>query len=462
MNSMPDRAEVDSFNRVWDHRWALPATIYAITTRIAVLKAFSAPDEILKPELQRYVDFLGAVFRKMESGLRFKRDFTNYEINYMVVPGGRTPVAAVDIYGGYFIHNVFTIYFNPAEFEGFPYFPGIVLLTHVLELNYILDNVKRVGRYWRDIIAQQIGLPELLWICGQLENLIEPPQPFTVRKHFYGETGEGSETAGVIFSVQPNGDLHWYRYVGNGEADVSGSTGWHPNSGNRIGNGWHMFNKLVCCGDGVILGIEPNGTLRWYRYVGHGEDDVSGSTGWHQNSGNPIGNGWQLMRNLIALKSVYATYGLTILTVAQNGDLLWHSYGGNGESDITGRTGWHPNSGNPIGNGWQGHRHLHGSGNVIFAVRENGDLHWYRYDGDGQADVSGSTGWFENSGNRVATGWHTFRHIFGGATDYVGYGQVLFTVSENGDLLWHRYAGLGWADISGWIANSGNAIGNGW
>ena len=53
------------------------------------------------------------------------------------------------------------------------------------------------------------------------------------------------------------------------------------------------------------------------------------------------------------------------IAVAQNGDVLWYSYSGNGEHDPSGALGWHPNSGNPIGNGWQNFRHIHGSSNVF-------------------------------------------------------------------------------------------------
>ncbi|MBH5400530.1 hypothetical protein HZZ13_22440 [Bradyrhizobium sp. CNPSo 4010] len=171
MECMPDRAEVDSFNRVWDHRWALPATIYAITTRVAVLTAFSAADAILKSELERYLDFLGPVFRKMESGVRFKQNLSDYEINYLVIPQGRAPVAAADIYGGYSIYNIFSYQFHPYEFDGYPSYPGIAPPLLTPDPDKMLKNIKSIGQHWRDIICQQIGVADLLLIWGQLENL---------------------------------------------------------------------------------------------------------------------------------------------------------------------------------------------------------------------------------------------------------------------------------------------------
>jgi hypothetical protein len=227
---------------------------------------------------------------------------------------------------------------------------------------------------------------------------------------FYGGNGttpvdSGLPRVGVIHGVAQNGDLLWYRYDGHGESDRSGSTGWNSNSGNPIGNGWQSFLHILGCGNGVILGVHENGDLLWYKYDGNGESDRSGSRGWHPNSGNPVGNGWQGFTQLFGA-------GGAIFGVHESGDLLWYSYHGNGESDRSGALGWHPNSGNPIGNGWQGLRSVFGGANdsdgfgvVVYAVAQNGDLLWYRYDGHGESDRSGSLGWRANSGNPIGNGW---------------------------------------------------------
>ena len=289
---------------------------------------------------------------------------------------------------------------------------------------------------------------------------------------FYGGNGtspvdSGLPRVGVIYGVSGNGDLLWYRYAGNGESDRSGRRGWNANSGNPIGNGWQSFIHILGCGDGVILGVRQDGDLLWYKYDGDGASDRSGGLGWHPNSGNPIGNGWQGFRDVFVTpqEGPASSSRLTIYAVAQNGDLLWYSYHGNGESDRSGRTGWDPNSGNPIGNGWRNFRHLHGSGGAIFGVEGNGDLLWYSYHGNGESDRSGRTGWDPNSGNPIGNSWQNFRAVFGGANDSGGFGQVIYAVTQNGDLLWYRYDGHGSRDpsgSSGWRPNSGNVIGNGW
>ena len=298
------------------------------------------------------------------------------------------------------------------------------------------------------------------------------PTMVVPRRLFYGGSGTAPAGqplpfAGVFYGVADNGDLRWYRYNGSGEADPTGSQGWDGNSGNAIGNGWQSVSFLRGGGNGTILGVGQDGNLLWYRYLGGGEDDVTGATGWHQNSGNPIGNGWNGFRDLVMLpQSGDPSNPLQILAVRPDGVLLWNSYQGNGESDASGSTGWDSNSGNPIGRGWQNFRHLHGSGNVVFAVQQDGTLLWYRYDGNGEADETGGTGWDPNSGNPIGRGWQGFRELFGGVSDEGGrVGHVIYGVTGDGDVLWYRYEGEGAADVTGgtgWHPNSGTVIRRGW
>jgi hypothetical protein len=127
-----------------------------------------------------------------------------------------------------------------------------------------------------------------------LKNMMAFKQIFTAGRK---TVSQGPSFQGdVILGVEQNGDLRWYCYYGSGIEDVSGGTGWVPNSGNRIGNGWHNSRHLFGVSDGIsagyIFSVEQNGDLRWFNYVGSGIDDVSGNTGWAPNSRNFIGRGW--------------------------------------------------------------------------------------------------------------------------------------------------------------------------
>jgi M6 family metalloprotease-like protein len=278
----------------------------------------------------------------------------------------------------------------------------------------------------------------------------------------------GLPLTGVFYGVTAEANLEWNRYNGMGQqiSDPAALQAWGPNTGNLIGRGWGSMLHILGCGDGVILAVNPNGNLHWYQYDGDGESDVTGGTGWHRNSGNVIGNGWQGFRRMfVKARAGRSTSQMALFCVAQNGDLLWYSYHGEGEQDPSGGTGWHPNSGNPIGRGWHNFRHIHGSSNVFFAVSQNGDLLWYSYGGQGEADVSGGTGWHSNSGNPIGNGWQGMQHIFGGISDVGGFAHIIMAVDANGDLRWYRYTGQGERDVTGnlgWDQRSGRIIGTRW
>jgi hypothetical protein len=50
--------------------------------------------------------------------------------------------------------------------------------------------------------------------------------------------------AGVVLAIEHDGDLLWYRYLGDGTADPTGATGWEPNSSNPIGRGWPNLRQV--------------------------------------------------------------------------------------------------------------------------------------------------------------------------------------------------------------------------
>ena len=120
----------------------------------------------------------------------------------------------------------------------------------------------------------------MLQFAGQLEIALQPPIPLPP---FHSGDGQpvpgGPFSYGVFYQASVDGILYWYKYEGNGESDPSGKTGWNANSGNPIGKGWNNFRFLLGAGDGVILGVEPNGDMRWYRYMGNGENNIEGRHG---------------------------------------------------------------------------------------------------------------------------------------------------------------------------------------
>jgi hypothetical protein len=93
-------------------------------------------------------------------------------------------------------------------------------------------------------------------------------------------------------------------------------------------------------------------TLCWYSYGGHGESTPDDSLGWDPRSGSPIGNGWQGMQHVFGGVTDLGGFGHVVMGVDQDGNLRWYRYPGHGESDITGHAGWDPRSGSTIGTNW--------------------------------------------------------------------------------------------------------------
>ena len=99
---------------------------------------------------------------------------------------------------------------------------------------------------------------------------------------------------GVIYAITQNGDLKWYRhnaYLTGGGLQDAGS--WNPLSGKTVGIGWNGFKEVFSGGNGVIYGIEPGGDLKWYRHnaylTGGGLQDAGA---WNDLGGKTIGIGW--------------------------------------------------------------------------------------------------------------------------------------------------------------------------
>ena len=261
----------------------------------------------------------------------------------------------------------------------------------------------------------------------------------------------GLPHVGRIFAVPTNGDLNWYRYLGHGEPDRSGTLGWQPNSGNPIGNGWQNFRHVLGAGDGVVLAVQPDGDLLWYP--------VRRRRAARTGRAPPAGTPTRATRSATAGRTFVHLFvlppagpqltGITVFGVEPNGDLRWYQYHGNGERDRSGGFGWDANSSNIVGNGWAAFQRVVGEVATSSRYRPTARSCWYSYQGTGVADRSGATGWHANSGHQVGRGWQNFRHLTGGTDDSGGIGTVLYAVAQNGDLLWYRYHGRGEQDPTG-------------
>ncbi len=176
MSHIPDRAEVSFDGTVWDHRWTLPAAVYAISVRIAVLKGFGSTAVTQSHahchEIQQYANFLESVFFKMQDGVRALRlsDMQRHEYRSM----GRVPVAAADIQGGHFMSRImWAIDWDPARFAPGLY-PSAGMVYQAYHDEHVFANVERLAALWWNLVCVAIGLPEVLALIGSLRNMCTP------------------------------------------------------------------------------------------------------------------------------------------------------------------------------------------------------------------------------------------------------------------------------------------------
>lgn len=155
----------------------------------------------------------------------------------------------------------------------------------------------------------------------------------------------------------------------------------------------------------------------------------------------------------------------SIYAATADGSLLWYRDElRDGTNGPNAERGWADGSGNRIGVGWTGFRHLISGGDgIIYAIRESGELHWYRDTlRDGSNGPNAERGWAPGSGNQIGLGWDGFPAVFStGAGD-----GIIYAITATTDLLWYRDElrdGTNGAGAErGWAPASGSPIGIGW
>ncbi|GAB3591638.1 hypothetical protein GCM10027446_10210 [Angustibacter peucedani] len=177
----------------------------------------------------------------------------------------------------------------------------------------------------------------------------------------------------VLYAIDPDGVLWWYEHRGfnTGDGlDVPGS--WV--GGRPVGRGWGDVAAVFSGGDGVIYVVDQDGRLLWYRHHGVATGDgldVPGS--W--SGPNPVGTGWDSARLLFS-----AGEGI-IYAVMPDGVLRWYRHRGVADGSGLGTPGaWEGPV--DVGTGWGEVTQVFSRGDgVVYAVMADGTLRWFRHDG---------------------------------------------------------------------------------
>jgi Tachylectin len=193
-------------------------------------------------------------------------------------------------------------------------------------------------------------------------------------------------------------DLLWYQHQGLS----NGSTEWASGTGTKVGNGWN-YKTVFASSNGVIYGITANNELCWYRHDGWQD----GSSRWANGNCITVGRGWNF-------KTVFASAGGVIYGIKENGQLYWYRHDGWRD----GSSRWANGSGTNVGSGWNFKTVFassNGVNSVIYGIKENNDLYWYRHDGW----QDGSNNWANGgTGIVVGHGWN-FRSVFASSNGIV-------------------------------------------
>ncbi|PSR17360.1 hypothetical protein C8255_13005, partial [filamentous cyanobacterium CCP3] len=290
----------------------------------------------------------------------------------------------------------------------------------------------------------------------------------------------------IFYVVTDTGKLLWFKDdEQDGTNAPNGSTGWNSRSGSRISQGWQEFEFLVSGGNGIIYAVKSTGEMLFYQDIFYNDElregthqpiDIqsfttnppSPNTGWHVNSGKQISQGWQ------NLKFLLSGGGGIIYGILTTGEVLFFEDlrrdGSNTSVNVLSKrvgpldraTGWHQNTGKQIGYGAaQEFKHWFGGGNgILYAVKLTGELLFYQdIWKNGENAANGSTGWHQNSGKQIGTGWQGFKFLTSGGDG------IIYAVKPTGELGFYqdlRKDGTNSVGINAWKYSSFRQINLGW
>jgi hypothetical protein len=273
---------------------------------------------------------------------------------------------------------------------------------------------------------------------------------FDPNQRFVGFVPGGN---GILYAIQADGALYWYRHLGW----QTGSASW-ANGGNgvKIGADWHQFTNVLAAADGELFAFHADGSLSWYRYIL--TNSSTGAGYWASGSGSVIGTGFNRYQR------IFGGFDNVLYCEDADGNLFWYKY-----LAANGSAGW-ANGGNglQIGAGWKPFVQVWAdSSGVVFGVYQTGDLYWWRRI---VQNTSTGAGYWVNGGNAilVGNGWgsDTQRAAWSNTSGVV-YAIDLdtsTTPATDNTLFWYRLqnsqsintAGVSWAN-----SGSGIQVGSG-
>ena len=187
----------------------------------------------------------------------------------------------------------------------------------------------------------------------------------------------------------------------------------------------------------TLYTVPTHGDMMCQRHEGY----LTGDEGF--GTATRIGWGWA------GYKHLFSTSG-SIYGLLPDGRLIWHRH-----TDPDNCSASWAQGGTEVLSGLTDVKHIFGMptaetpGGIIYVVRNDGRMFWYRHDGY----LNGSRAW--TGPVEVSGGFGYFTHVFPGAEG------VVYVVDTGGDLYWCRHTGYK-TGAKTWQNNGCNKIGWGW
>jgi tachylectin len=191
----------------------------------------------------------------------------------------------------------------------------------------------------------------------------------------------------------------------------------------------------------LLYGIKPDGEMRWYRHDGWADGSFTWTAG---DGGRQVGTGWNTYAEVLP-GADNVVYG-----IKPDGEMRWYRHDGWADGSFRWTAG---DGGKLVGTGWNTYPSVFAMGQFVYGITPGGEMHWYRH--DGWAD--GSFAWTAGDGGRVVgSGWNTYARVLPGP------GNVVYGITSTGEMHWYRHDGQP-DGSSDWTAGDGGKIvGTGW
>ncbi len=286
--------------------------------------------------------------------------------------------------------------------------------VHSLAHTESIEGKPKEGWDWVSSTSEAADAPiadvwdQIIKIIGPMPYVSDPTDPPNTQT---GNVGTFAKTPPDfqpiwLYGIRTNGDVMWYRRDSN-------SSAWQGPK--KVNTGWNRYKDVIAAGGNCFYALTTDNKLMWFRHDGfnNGADD------W----GSPAPK---------ITSEPAVRLGRKSKVFAKRDSIL---------SAITGGT--------EVGRGWNFKRIFSGGEGIVYAIRDDGKLMWYRHN---EYSTGGNSDTWQ-APREVGSDWGNFRDVFS-----TGKGHV-YVVKSDGTLWLYLQKGYETGEKSWYPAEQ---VGVGW